>query len=181
MQAEAPRARVARVREQVARILHRHVGPERNHCAGKPKETNVASDVTLVSYRCPKHADVELYRITGGGHTWPGSEFSRQVESILGPTTFSINANEVMWKFFEAHPRRATSTRLAPPVAPVATVPDVSTKLAAARQAAYGQRSRSTQLTSSRRINVPLLLLLGLVLFGAFFGIGYWLALLLIH
>jgi len=81
---------------------------KRNHCTGKPKATNVASDVTLVSYACPKHADVELYRITGGGHTWPGSEFSRQIESILGPTTFSINANDVMWKFFEAHPLRAS-------------------------------------------------------------------------
>jgi polyhydroxybutyrate depolymerase len=79
---------------------------KRNRCAAKPKETSVASDVTLVRYRCPKRADVELYRIDGGGHTWPGSEFSRQIESFLGPTTFSINANEVMWAFFQAHPLR---------------------------------------------------------------------------
>jgi polyhydroxybutyrate depolymerase len=68
----------------------------------------LASDVTLVRYRCPKHADVQLYRIAGGGHTWPGSEFSRQIESMLGPTTFSINANDVMWEFFQAHPRRGS-------------------------------------------------------------------------
>jgi polyhydroxybutyrate depolymerase len=80
---------------------------KRNHCAAKPKETSVASDVTLVRYRCPKGAGVELYRIDGGGHTWPGSEFSRQIESVVGPTTFSINANEVMWSFFRAHPQRA--------------------------------------------------------------------------
>jgi polyhydroxybutyrate depolymerase len=79
---------------------------KRNHCAAKPKETSVASDVTLVRYRCPKRADVELYRIDGGGHTWPGSEFSRQIESVVGLTTFSINANELMWAFFQAHPLR---------------------------------------------------------------------------
>jgi polyhydroxybutyrate depolymerase len=79
---------------------------KRNDCAANPKETSVASDVTRVRYRCPKRADVELYRIAGGGHTWPGSEFSRQIESVVGPTTFSIDANDVMWKFFRAHPLR---------------------------------------------------------------------------
>lgn len=79
---------------------------KRNGCATKSKQSRIARDVTLVRYRCPKHAEVELYRITGGGHTWPGSEFSRQIEAVVGPTTFSINANEVVWAFFEAHPRR---------------------------------------------------------------------------
>jgi polyhydroxybutyrate depolymerase len=79
---------------------------KRNHCSPKPTETKVASDVTLVRYRCPKNADVEVYRIEGGGHTWPGSEFSRAIEAAVGPTTFSINADEVMWAFFQAHPRR---------------------------------------------------------------------------
>ena len=55
-------------------------------------------------YRCPRGADVDFYRIEGGGHTWPGSEFSKQIEAAVGPTTFSISADEVMWKFFRAHP-----------------------------------------------------------------------------
>jgi polyhydroxybutyrate depolymerase len=79
---------------------------KRNRCATKPKETDVAPDVALVRYRCPNHADVELYRIAGGGHTWPGSAFSRQIEVVVGPTTFSIDANEVMWRFFQEHPLR---------------------------------------------------------------------------
>ena len=78
---------------------------KRNKCAAKPKETRVAPDVTVVRYRCPKDADVELYEIEGGGHTWPGSEFSRAIEATVGPTTFSINADEVMWRFLEMHPR----------------------------------------------------------------------------
>ncbi len=76
----------------------------RNRCAATPTSTRVASDVTLIRYRCPNHADVELYRITGGGHTWPGSEFSRAIASVTGPTTFSISANEIIWRFFQAHP-----------------------------------------------------------------------------
>ena len=41
---------------------------------------------------------------TGGGHSWPGSEFSKAVAAVVGPTTMSISANELMWKFFQAHP-----------------------------------------------------------------------------
>jgi len=78
---------------------------KRNRCTSRPKTNQVAPDVTRVSYRCPRRADVELYRIEGGGHTWPGSEFSRAIESVVGPTTFSINADDAMWTFFQAHPR----------------------------------------------------------------------------
>jgi polyhydroxybutyrate depolymerase len=77
---------------------------DRNDCKAKPRREELASDVTLVRYRCPDQADVQLYRVEGGGHSWPGSEFSRQIESVTGPTTFSISANQVMWEFFERHP-----------------------------------------------------------------------------
>lgn len=77
---------------------------ERNDCKAKPKEREIASDVTLVRYRCPGNADVDFYRIEGGGHSWPGSEFSASIDFIVGPTTFSISANDVMWEFFEQHP-----------------------------------------------------------------------------
>ena len=60
--------------------------------------------MTLVHYECPSNADVDFYRIDGAGHTWPGSEFSKQLEAVIGPTTFSISANEIMWEFFAAHP-----------------------------------------------------------------------------
>jgi polyhydroxybutyrate depolymerase len=79
----------------------------RNECREQPSERDVAPDVTLVSYACPANADIDFYRIDGGGHTWPGSEFSKQIEAVVGPTTFSISASEVMWEFFESHPRPA--------------------------------------------------------------------------
>ena len=83
----------------------------RNGCETEPKTSTVASDISVVRYSCPDHADVELYEITGGGHTWPGSKFSKALESILGHTTFSIDADAVMWKFFQQHPLRRAPTR----------------------------------------------------------------------
>lgn len=76
----------------------------RNGCDGEPEQEAVAADVTELVYPCPAGAEVELYRVEGGGHSWPGSEVSKQAESLLGPTTFSISANELMWKFFLDHP-----------------------------------------------------------------------------
>ena len=54
----------------------------------------------------------------------------------------------------------------------------MSAKLAAARQAAYSTPYAPD--VQPRRINIPLLLLFGLVLFGLFFGIGYYLSTILI-
>lgn len=51
----------------------------------------------------------------------------------------------------------------------------MSAKLAAARQAAY------TPDLPAKRVNMPLLILFGLVLFALFFGLGYYLSTILIH
>ena len=77
----------------------------RNGCDdAAPDEEAVADDVTLLSFACPAGAEAELYRVEDGGHSWPGSEFLANVENIVGHTTMSISANEVMWEFFEQHP-----------------------------------------------------------------------------
>jgi polyhydroxybutyrate depolymerase len=81
---------------------------KRNRCTAPPTEQPVASDVAVVRFKCPVGAEAELYRITGGGHSWPGSEFSKGIASVVGPTTMSISANDVMWSFFTQHPRRGT-------------------------------------------------------------------------
>jgi len=78
---------------------------QRNGCDATPTETPVAADVTKISYSCPAGAEVELYRVTGGGHAWPSSEFTKSIASVVGPTTSSINATELMWQFFEDHPK----------------------------------------------------------------------------
>lgn len=76
----------------------------RNKCFPKALEDSIASDVVLTRYLCPTGAEVGFYRIDGGGHAWPGSEFSKQIASVVGFTTFSINASDIMWDFFERHP-----------------------------------------------------------------------------
>ncbi len=80
----------------------------RNGCGRGAKEHSVAADVVEVAYDCPPAAATELYRIEGGGHSWPGSDFSVSIGKIVGKTTTSVSADEIMWKFFVAHPLRTT-------------------------------------------------------------------------
>jgi polyhydroxybutyrate depolymerase len=77
---------------------------KRNGCAAHPIDHVVASDVTLITYRCPRGHEVELYRVTGGGHAWPGSASTNAMSTIVGRTTFSISADKLMWRFFMSHP-----------------------------------------------------------------------------
>ena len=78
---------------------------KRNGCTLTLQQRTIASDVTLLSYPCPKGQEVELYRVTGGGHTWPGSAFSASpvVAKVTGKTTMSINATALIWQFFSQH------------------------------------------------------------------------------
>ncbi len=112
---------------------------------------------------------------------------SRRVEEFMGIHQFSPAAPTGTGKFGVPGPvsepgmvgagysgyRPDTNARLAATEAPVVgqTVQDVSMKLAAARQAAYPVREERP-----RRINMPALLGIGLMLFILFFIIGYFLA-----
>ena len=40
-----------------------------------------------------------LYTVTGGGHTWPGSDPDLYPEVLL-PVTKEIDASAIMWDFF---------------------------------------------------------------------------------
>lgn len=48
-------------------------------------------------------AEVVLYVIEGGGHTWPGRA---PTLPMLGRSTLNISANDLMWDFFQRHPLR---------------------------------------------------------------------------
>ncbi len=45
-----------------------------------------------------------LYKIIGGGHTWPGAEQYLPIR-IVGQTNQDINASEIIWEFFTNHPK----------------------------------------------------------------------------
>src|SRR5262249_40252364 len=57
---------------------------KRNGCTLTLQQKTVTREVTVLSYPCPKGHEVELYRVTGGGHTWPGSALSERALGIGG-------------------------------------------------------------------------------------------------
>ncbi|RPJ63687.1 MAG: hypothetical protein EHM12_01685 [Dehalococcoidia bacterium] len=52
---------------------------------------------------CRDGTVVELYRVIGGGHTWPsGPQYLP--EKLIGKTCRDFDAADVIWKFFKLHP-----------------------------------------------------------------------------
>jgi polyhydroxybutyrate depolymerase len=79
-------------------------------CPEMPVVTRVpdsADDGTTVECRTwgpgTEGAEVILYIVAGGGHTWPGRE---RVPKFLGKATRDISANDLIWEFFEKHPMK---------------------------------------------------------------------------
>jgi polyhydroxybutyrate depolymerase len=73
-----------------------------NGCANGVETETVAAGVERERYASCSGSDIEFYVVEGGGHTWPGATDGQGV----GYTTHEISAAELMWQFFEAHPRR---------------------------------------------------------------------------
>jgi polyhydroxybutyrate depolymerase len=62
--------------------------------------------VTRYTYRMGRdNQNIVLYKIIGGGHTWPGQPHARL---LLGRTTTEISANDLMWEFFRFHVKGAS-------------------------------------------------------------------------
>lgn len=76
---------------------------DQNQCSKMP-QTESFSDIQHDTYAdCANNSAVELYTILGGKHAWPGGG---------GPAwpggdqpTQSISATQLIWEFFEAHPK----------------------------------------------------------------------------
>jgi polyhydroxybutyrate depolymerase len=84
-----------------------------NKCASLPLVTQLPdkdpSDGTTVRKEtyggCEDGAEVVLYAVEGGGHTWPGG-LQYSPESIIGRTSRDFDASEVIWQFFKEHPTK---------------------------------------------------------------------------
>jgi polyhydroxybutyrate depolymerase len=81
-----------------------------NGCKAEPETTLVADGkkdglmVTRKTYAGGRDsAEVVLYVIEGGGHTWPGRP---SLIDVFGKTARSISANDLMWDFFRRHARK---------------------------------------------------------------------------
>jgi polyhydroxybutyrate depolymerase len=72
----------------------------RNGCDPEPVITVPVETVHLLAWtNCKENADVILYALEGHGHSWPGS--SMEFGEL---TSQAINATDIMWDFFQAHP-----------------------------------------------------------------------------
>ncbi len=76
---------------------------QHNRCEATPQREERGHVIHETYTNCANGVAVELYAITGEGHTWPGG----QRGSALGDVpTRDISATNVMWEFFKAHPKK---------------------------------------------------------------------------
>ena len=67
-----------------------------------PELTEVPPDTTIRSWRDSAGApSVAFYRVTGAGHTWPGSRI-RLPRLLFGRTSTTFDATRTIWGFFDA-------------------------------------------------------------------------------
>ena len=86
---------------------------ERNRCDAAPRDSVLSAKVTRRAYfACAGGADVVLYTLHGDGHVWPGG--GRLPRWLAGTDSRSLDATNVMWKFF----RERRAARLIRPPAP---------------------------------------------------------------
>ncbi len=77
-----------------------------DRCSASATTTQPAAGATMTRYGgCAGGTTVELYTLTGEGHEWPGGPLlPRSLTRKLGPQSDAVNADDVMWAFFTAHP-----------------------------------------------------------------------------
>lgn len=71
-----------------------------DRCGPTPADTRVTPELLRRTYDCPDGTAVVFYVVDGGGHSWPGSAFSKGLEAIVGPTNMDLDASRVTWEFF---------------------------------------------------------------------------------
>jgi len=76
-----------------------------DHCAAPV--TKSAGMVTTSAAACPAGRTVELITIAGAGHQWPGAIPNPLAQRLLhtDPPSTALDATQVIWQFFAAHPR----------------------------------------------------------------------------
>lgn len=74
-------------------------------CAPEPKVILDKNGVRATAYgACRENAEVDYYTVTGMGHFWPGGK-SHLPERVIGKSSHAINATDLIWEFFQKHPR----------------------------------------------------------------------------
>jgi polyhydroxybutyrate depolymerase len=72
-----------------------------DHAATTPRLTYQNDDVTCVTHDGPQRADVVLCTARGGGHAWPGADYTGISRVRCGGAAIrGLDANEAIWQFF---------------------------------------------------------------------------------
>jgi polyhydroxybutyrate depolymerase len=75
---------------------------KRNECELSPVDIPSNGEVSGIYYtNCEQNAEVYLYTIYDGGHTWPGGE--HMPGFVVGHSTNDIDATTSMWNFFSRY------------------------------------------------------------------------------
>ena len=75
---------------------------EKPEIADLPVRTEDGTSVQRKTYGHGKDgAEVVLFVIKGGGHTWPGE---KPLVDFIGKSTKNITANDLLLEFFQKHP-----------------------------------------------------------------------------
>jgi polyhydroxybutyrate depolymerase len=83
-----------------------HVAPT---IVGAPGSISAGETATEITYHsCADGTEVVLWKLTGSGHVWPGSTLNTGPKSSwllagVGRGTVLVNADELMWQFFERY------------------------------------------------------------------------------
>jgi polyhydroxybutyrate depolymerase len=98
------------VEETIATWAELNGCPTEHETVDLPDRVNDDTTVRRRTYGPGKHdSEVVLYSIDGGGHTWPGR--TTLLKDLLGRATEEIPANDLIWEFFQKHPRPKAPTR----------------------------------------------------------------------
>jgi polyhydroxybutyrate depolymerase len=77
-----------------------------NGCPVEPQESRVGQARCLSYTPCRDHADVVLWVLENGGHTWPGGRVTKtEQRGGVGRINTDISASNEIWKFFQDHPK----------------------------------------------------------------------------
>jgi polyhydroxybutyrate depolymerase len=88
-----------------------HLAPQAASSLPSKFAHDATRGVLFQSGECDENSTVSLVKIIGGGHTWAGTTAYPSIPPpplaglILGPTSHNVDVNEVIWNFFEQHPR----------------------------------------------------------------------------
>jgi polyhydroxybutyrate depolymerase len=72
---------------------------EANRCAGEPVVIRRANE-GVTTYRYVGQADVQLWLVEGGRHSWPGGVADRSKKAKAPTQTAPFSASEAIWRFF---------------------------------------------------------------------------------